>query len=100
MQFKLLILSPPPLLVSNSIPSFCENDAPYSLGGLVTPAGGSYTGPGVSGSTFNPSSAGVGTHLITYKYSVAQNCSDSIDFLVVNANPSINYPFFDSICRK
>ena len=94
-------VTPPPLFISNSIPSFCENDAPYSLGGFVTPAGGSYTGPGVSGSTFNPSSAGVGTHLITYKYSVAQNCSDSIDFyLVVNANPSINYPFFDSICEN
>ena len=82
-------------------PTFCENDGPYSLGGSVTPAGGSYTGPGVSGSTFNPSSAGVGTHLITYKYSVAQNCSDSIDFyLVVNANPAINYPSFDSTCEN
>ena len=94
-------VTPPPLFLSNSIPNFCENDGPYSLGGSVTPAGGSYTGPGVSGSTFNPASAGVGTHLIRYKYTVAQNCSDSIDFyLVVNANPAINYPLFDSICEN
>ena len=94
-------VTPPPLFVSNSIPNFCENDGPYSLGGSVTPAGGSYTGPGVSGSTFNPASAGVGTHLIRYKYTVAQNCSDSIDFyLVVNANPAINYPSFDSVCEN
>ena len=94
-------VTPPPLFVSNSIPNFCENDGPYSLGGSVTPAGGSYTGPGVSGSTFNPASAGVGTHLIRYKYTVAQNCSDSIDFyLVVNANPAINYPSFDTTCEN
>jgi len=41
-------------------------------GGLVqltgTPAGGTYSGPGVSGDKFNPAVAGVGTHKIKYKY--------------------------------
>jgi hypothetical protein len=59
-----------------------------------------YSGPGVSGTTFNPVNAGVGTHLIRYKYSVAQNCEDSVDFyLVVNASPNINYPDYDSLCE-
>ncbi len=32
------------------------------------PAGGAYSGPGVSGDTFNPAVAGAGTHYITYAY--------------------------------
>ena len=91
----------PPLILSNNIPSFCEGDGPYSLGAIVNPSGGNYSGPGVSGTTFNPINAGVGTHLIRYKYSVAQNCEDSVDFyLVVNASPTINYPDYDSLCEN
>ena len=91
----------PPLILSNNLPSFCEGDGPYSLGATVNPSGGNYSGPGVSGTTFNPVNAGVGTHLIRYKYSVAQNCEDSIDFyLVVNASPTINYPDYDSLCEN
>ena len=91
----------PPLILSNNLPSFCEGDGPYSLVATVNPSGGNYFGPGVSGTTFNPVNAGVGTHLIRYKYSVAQNCEDSVDFyLVVNASPAINYPDYDSLCEN
>ena len=80
----------PPLILSNNLPSFCEGDGPYSLVATVNPSGGNYSGPGVSGTSFNPLNAGVGTHLIKYKYSVAQNCEDSLEFyLVVNASPTI-----------
>ena len=71
----------PTLILSNNIPSFCEGDGPYSLGAIVNPSGGSYTGPGVSGTTFYPVIAGVGTHLIRYKYSAALNCEDSETFI-------------------
>ena len=91
----------PPIILSNNLPSFCEGDGPYSLGTTVNPSGGIYSGPGVSGTTFYPLNAGVGTHLIRYKYSVAQNCEDSVDFyLVVNASPTINYPDYDSLCEN
>jgi hypothetical protein len=33
-----------------------------------TPAGGTFSGPGVTGSTFSPSAAGLGTHTITYSF--------------------------------
>lgn len=33
-----------------------------------TPAGGYFSGPGISGTVFNPSAAGVGTHTISYNY--------------------------------
>jgi hypothetical protein len=41
-----------------------------------SPAGGTFSGPGVSGTNFNPANAGAGTHTITY--SVTQNgCTGS-----------------------
>ena len=40
------------------------------------PAGGEYSGPGVVNGWFNPASAGVGTHIITYTYSDPNNCEN------------------------
>lgn len=88
--------------VSVSISEFCEttsipvninvfpNPAPPSFSGLDTsycfnlpltstlvgvPAGGTFSGPGVSGNTFDPAQAGIGTHNITYTITDANNCS-------------------------
>ena len=47
--------------------------APVTLSG--TPLGGTYSGPGVSGNTFNPKQAGLGTRKITYSYTNSNNCS-------------------------
>jgi hypothetical protein len=49
----------------------CVGEAAISLNPLITGStGGTFTGPGVSGAvgaqTFNPATAGVGTHVITY----------------------------------
>mgnify|MGYP001205846799 CR=1 FL=1 len=41
------------------------------------PSGGVYSGPGVSGGMFNPTSAGIGTHAITYIYTDSYGCSDT-----------------------
>ena len=42
-----------------------------------TPAGGTYSGPGVSAGQFLPGIAGTGTHLILYTYSNTWGCSSS-----------------------
>lgn len=53
----------------------CQNStAPFALSG-GSPAGGTYSGPGVSGGMFNPGVAGPGTHTITYTYTDSSNCS-------------------------
>ncbi|MBL7771579.1 MAG: hypothetical protein JNM95_01810, partial [Chitinophagaceae bacterium] len=44
--------------------SYLTTDAAVTMTG--TPAGGVFSGPGVTGSTFDPATAGVGTHTITY----------------------------------
>ncbi|MFT6500759.1 MAG: hypothetical protein ACJASQ_000869, partial [Crocinitomicaceae bacterium] len=40
-------------------------------------AGGSYSGTGVTGGSFDPSVAGVGTHTITYDYTDSNGCAGS-----------------------
>ncbi|KAA9325552.1 hypothetical protein F0P96_19680 [Hymenobacter busanensis] len=52
-------------------PAYCLGAAPLPPVPLVaTPAGGTFSGPGVSGTQFLPSAAGAGTHTITYTYSL------------------------------
>lgn len=43
-----------------------------------SPAGGTYSGPGITGSDFDPAVAGVGTHTVTYTYSDVNGCSETI----------------------
>lgn len=50
----------------------CESGGNINLTPLVTgTAGGTFTGPGVSGNVFNPVTAGGGTHTITYTVGTA-----------------------------
>lgn len=53
----------------------CINYPPISLNGI--PAGGVFTGHGITGNTFNPASAGVGFHCITYTFINSQGCKSS-----------------------
>ncbi|MCB0531738.1 MAG: HYR domain-containing protein [Saprospiraceae bacterium] len=64
----------PTVLFANLVSPQCLNDLPTILDNLVSPTGGTFSGPGVSCSptnscSFSPTNAGVGTHTITYTYS-------------------------------
>ncbi len=58
------------------IDTFCINETTIELIG-GTPLGGAYSGLGIMGNIFNPSTAGVGTHLITYTYVDTNGCENS-----------------------
>jgi hypothetical protein len=69
-------VNPKPTVTIPAFSSVCANAGPFVLtGGL--PIGGVYTGLGVSGGNFRPSTAGVGTHAITYSYTDANLCQSS-----------------------
>ncbi len=56
--------------------SYNVNDPAAALTG--SPVGGNFSGPGISGNTFTPSSAGAGgPYTITYSYTDAKGCSNS-----------------------
>jgi hypothetical protein len=42
-----------------------------------TPAGGTYSGAGVTGSSFSPSAAGLGVHTVSYTYTDTASCSNT-----------------------
>jgi len=54
----------------------CSADGAFALTG-ATPAGGVFSGPGVSGGSFDPSVAGAGVHVITYIYTDSSGCTAS-----------------------
>ena len=54
----------------------CINTPAFALVG-GSPAGGQYSGTGVSANMFDPSDSGYGTFLITYTYTAANTCSSS-----------------------
>jgi hypothetical protein len=55
----------------------CVNNGSVNLSNVISPAGGTWTGPGVTGMSFNPTSAGVGTHALTYSVTNADGCVSS-----------------------
>ena len=63
-----------PIVTFDGIPDQCENNPDYSL--VATPSGGSFTGPGVVGNVFSPSSVGVGTYTLFYDYTDGNGCSE------------------------
>ncbi len=73
---NLTIIPLPTVTFSITTTTVCFDD-----GGIVftgSPAGGTFSGPGVSGSTFTPATAGNGTHSITYSYTdQSTGCSNS-----------------------
>jgi hypothetical protein len=54
----------------------CVYDTPFALTG-GNPAGGTFSGIGVTAGIFNPSIAGAGQHSITYTYVDPNSCSSS-----------------------
>jgi len=66
----------------------CENAASASLVGAV--AGGTFSGTGVTGSSFSPTAAGVGPHTITYTLGGLDACYSSSQQVQVDA-PTFTY---------
>jgi hypothetical protein len=74
-----------PQVSISALTARCIDDGSFTLTN-GQPAGGTYSGPGVSGNVFSPGSAGVGTHTITYSFTDANGCVNTASTnIVVNA---------------
>jgi len=83
-------LQPPVVSFTGLRPDFCISDAGVTLTGI--PAGGTFSGAGISGASFVPFAAGSGTHSVTYQYTASNGCSASqTQTTVVNDRPVITF---------
>ena len=67
-------VNPLPSVTLSPLADACVYDETYALSGGM-PAGGTFSGNGVSSTNFDPSVAGVGSHTITYTYTDVNGCS-------------------------
>ncbi len=94
----MVTVNPLPLTDAGPDMAVCIDNGNITLSG--SPSGGTWTGTGVSGSDFDPISAGTGTHVLTYTYIDGNGCTalDDMD-MTVNANPQPGNPLStDALC--
>jgi hypothetical protein len=66
-------VNPSPMVsLSNLSGQYCNNESAVNL--QVSPPGGSLIGGGISGLSFDPSTASLGTNMIIYSYTNSNNC--------------------------
>ncbi len=75
-QTNMVVNAIPVINFTNPPATICINANSIAL--VATPAGGVFTGNGVTGATFNPATAGVGVHTITYTYSDPNGCTSFV----------------------
>jgi len=78
-------IAPPTINFSIFPGQVCEGFPTIGMIGL--PQGGTFSGPGVSGSTFNPQVAGLGTHNVTYTYTDPNTGCSASGVSSVNVSP-------------
>lgn len=82
-------------------PTYCSGDAAVTLTG--TPAGGTFSGTGISGNSFDPAAAGIGgPYTITYTYTDPQaGCTATVDTVTTVFNgPAVSFSgLLDQYCE-
>lgn len=78
----LLRVNPYPIVSFNPQSTICKSDDPITLS--ATPSGGTFSGSGVTGTTFNPTVAGVGAKAINYSVTSSGCTSSAVRTILVN----------------
>ncbi|MDQ3047160.1 MAG: hypothetical protein M3R27_06395, partial [Bacteroidota bacterium] len=79
--------------------ALCTNSGSVNLNTLVTgTAGGTWSGTGVSGNTFNPATSGAGTFNVTYSLGSGACSAAQVQTITVNAVPSMTSSATATIC--
>jgi gliding motility-associated-like protein len=81
------VVAPPIVPTFAPVAPQCTTLGAQTLTG--TPAGGTFSGPGVTGGRFDPAVAGVGTHTLTYTCSDSLGCGVISQQVVVSRPPTI-----------
>ena len=88
----------PPNSTINPAGPFCVTSPSFQLSSVT--GGGTWSGTGISSTgIFNPSTAGPGTHIITYSIGISPCNSISTIEIIVNPSPIINIISTDVTCN-
>lgn len=71
-----ITVNPLPTVTLGAFNDLCIYNSAVALGG-GSPAGGDYSGTGVSGGSFDPAAAGLGSTVVTYTYEDANGCENT-----------------------
>ncbi|MDO9511124.1 MAG: T9SS type A sorting domain-containing protein [Bacteroidales bacterium] len=93
-----LVIYPKPVASFSSIDATCSSYPAFQLT-QGSPAGGVYSGPGVSNNMFSPATAGVGTWDLMYIYTSINDCSDTAyQSIEVMLSPDASLQAFTPVC--
>jgi hypothetical protein len=74
-EINLIVAPAPPVLTASAeVSTICEDQA-FGIALNGAPAGGTFSGTGVEGNTFNPFELGAGIFPVTYSYTSAEGCA-------------------------
>lgn len=80
-----------------TIAPLCESDSPLDLS-FVTPQGGTFSGSGIVGNTFDPSISGFGSFTITYEIQSGGCTTIATTGILVNEVQPISWLSIGSLC--
>lgn len=96
-QDLIVTVDPEPNPTITAPADICVGASSVTLTG--NPAGGTFSGNGMTGDVFDPAAAGIGTHTITYTFTDGNGCTGSstvdievntnLDFTLASTNPTI-----------
>ncbi len=93
--YSITVVCPSNPTTLNGLPTLCSNNSPVTLT-QGSPAGGTYSGTGVSAGMFDPSA---GTQSITYDYTDAYGCAHSTtNTITVNTAPTVSQSAISAVC--
>ena len=81
----IILIVPYPDATITPVGTLCQESSPITL--TAHDPGGRWSGPGVTGNTFDPGAAGAGNHVIRYDITNASGCSD-YDQITVTVTPT------------
>ena len=94
-SYSITVVCPANPITFATFPAVCANDGDYTLV-EGTPAGGTYSGTGVTGGMFSPSA---GTQTITYDYTDPYGCAHASNAVItVNTNPVVTLDPINAVC--
>ncbi|MBU46631.1 MAG: hypothetical protein CMD28_04295 [Flavobacteriales bacterium] len=99
--FLAININPDPIITFPALNEICTNEPPLTLNN-ATPAGGVYSGNGVSSGVFSPSNSILGNNIITYNFTDVNGCSDvETQIIAVNETPGLSLGLDSQIpCRS